>query len=98
MKVAEAGPHMTKTVSCFLVIVPEIGRGAEQAAAKLKVESKTDTDVALITAEDLVWVAEVWGKRGKGKVFDPEVFNVTGVLGRGMLDQRVGLFVQRPAR
>lgn len=80
-------------VSCFLVIAPEIGGAAARQAAKLKVESGTDTDVALISAEDLKWVAEVWLAKGLGKPFDLEVFNVTGVLDRPLLEERMSLFL-----
>ena len=80
-------------VSCFLVIVPEVGDGAEMIAQKLKVDSGADTDVALITAENLVWVAEKWPSYSKNGSFDPEVFNHTGVLTRKALDQRMKLFL-----
>lgn len=79
-------------VSCFLVIVPEIGVGAELNAARLKVESGTDTDVALITAEDLFWVAEQWADRGSDPPFNLDVFNITGILTRQVLESRLKLF------
>jgi hypothetical protein len=82
-----------RRVSCFLVVVPEIGDGAALTAARLKVQSGTDTDIALIRADDLVWVAETWLSNGAGRVFDPEVFNQTGVLDRGVLEQRMKLFL-----
>lgn len=81
-----------RRVSCFLVIVPEIGDGAEQTAARLKVESRSDTDVALITADDLKWLAEEWARRGRSKSLNVEVLNMTGVLDRRLLDQRLRLF------
>jgi len=80
-------------VSCFLIIVPEVAEEAAGNAAKLKVESGTDTDVALITAEDLVWLAEEWPKRAGGEGFDLEVLNVTGILTRQLLEQRMKLFL-----
>ncbi len=81
-------------VSCFLVIAPEIGAEASQNAARLKVESGTDTDVALIAAEDLIWVAEEWsGRQGAGP-FNLSVFNITGVLTRSTLEQRMKLFAR----
>jgi hypothetical protein len=79
-------------VSCFLVIVPEIGDGAEMSAARLKVESGTDTDVALITAEDLVWAAEQWSARGGDAPFNLDILNITGVLTRQILESRLKLF------
>ena len=80
-------------VSCFLIIVPDIGDNAEMTAQRLKVESGSDTDVALITAENLVWIAEEWRSHSKGGSFDPEVFNHTGLLTRKMLDQRMRLLL-----
>jgi hypothetical protein len=82
-----------RRVSAFLVIVPEIGKGAETSADLLKSQSGDDTDVALITAEDLKWLAEKWAEASSGKGFDPEVFNVTGTLGRSKLEQRMKLFL-----
>ncbi len=80
-------------VSCFLVIVPEIGGDADSNALRLKAQSGADTDVALITAENLRWVAEDWGRFAGGKPFDPEVFNHNGVLTRRVLEQRMKLFL-----
>ena len=82
-----------RRVSCFLIIVPQIGEGADYVAARLKVESGTDTDVALISAEDLLWLAEEWTARSGGRVFNPEVFNLTGVLDRKRLERRMTLFL-----
>jgi hypothetical protein len=60
-----------------LVIAPSISpaaaHAAAHAAARLEIESGTDTDVALIAAEDLLWVAETWRSRGNGQTFNPEV-------------------------
>lgn len=81
-----------RRVSCFLVIVPEIDASAAESAARLKVESKQDTDVAVIAAEDLKWVAEEWVANHPGEAFNPEVFNITGVLDRRALRQRLRLF------
>jgi hypothetical protein len=80
-----------RRVSCFLIIVPAIADGADYTAQKLKIESKSDTDVALITAENLKWLAENWSKSKKGP-FSLEVFNITGVLDRTTLKQRLKLF------
>ena len=82
-----------RRVSCFLVIVPEIDAAAATVAARLKVESRTDTDVALITAEDLLWLAEEWPGRKSHKPFDPEVFNITGLLDRRTLERRMRILL-----
>ncbi len=79
-------------VSCFLIIVPEIAEGADHNAARLKVESGTDTDIALITAEDLLWLAEEWRQARRSQTFNLDVLNITGVLSRPVLEQRLKLF------
>lgn len=80
-------------ISCFLVVVAEIGDEAFTRAQQLKAESRDDTDTALITAEDLKWVAENWRDRGDSKEFDPQVFNYLGVLDRQTLKARMGMFL-----
>lgn len=82
-----------RRVSCFLVIVPEIGDGVEETAARLKIESKADTDVAVITAEDLKWFADAWEDSSSKDSLDPEIFNVTGVLDRSLVEKRVRLLL-----
>lgn len=79
-------------VSCFMVVVPEVSDEAIKAAARLKAESGSDTDVSIITAEDLRWVAEQWAARKPQKPFNLEVFNMTGILDRATLTQRLQLF------
>jgi hypothetical protein len=81
-----------KRVSCFLIIVPGIGENIEENAFKLKVESQSDTDVSIITAEDLKWVAENWKKYSTEDKFNLEVFNMTGILTRNLLNRRLELF------
>lgn len=75
----------------FLVVVTEYAQEAILQAHKLKAYSETDTDVALIRAADLKFVAEEWqnysGK--KAPEFDLEVFNLTGGLSREMLIDRM---------
>lgn len=80
-------------VSCFLVIVPVIADGADHNTMRLKVESGTDTDVAIITAEDLLYVSETWRQSDASGPFNAEVFNMTGILSRRVLNQRMKLFL-----
>lgn len=83
----------SRRVSCFLIIVPDVEEDAESKAELLKSESGHDTDVGLVTAEDLKWVAEHWHEYGSASDFDPEIFNATGVLTRDRLEERMGLFL-----
>ena len=82
-----------RRVSCFLVIVPNVGDGVVETAARLKIESKSDTDVAVIAAEDLRWLAESWADKSSARSLDPEIFNMTGVLDRPLLESRVRLLL-----
>jgi len=80
-------------VNAFLVIVPEYDPTARLQAIKLKHESGTDTDVALISAEDLKWLAEHWEERANKDSFSLEVFNFTGLLDRATLEERVAVLL-----
>ena len=83
----------TKRVNVFLVVAPQIGSNAKITAMKLKNACETDTDVALITAEDLKWVAENWQKISKTEEFSLQVFNMTGILDRRTLKERMEVFL-----
>ena len=50
------------------------------------------TNVAVIAAENLGWVAEEWWGRGGDGRFNLEVLNMTGILSRPLLEQRMRLF------
>ncbi|MFW6297106.1 MAG: hypothetical protein ACOC03_01275 [Desulfosalsimonas sp.] len=78
-----------KRVNVFLVVVPEIGPGAEQQARSLRYKNDSDTDVAIITAGNLKYLAENWSKFSKAGVFDLNVFNTTGILDRPTLEQQM---------
>lgn len=73
-------------VSAFLVVVPEVEPEAEIQAVRLKNETYSDTDVALITASDLKFVAENWPKYSQSGSFNLKIFNSTGILGRQKLE------------
>ncbi|MFW5895382.1 MAG: hypothetical protein ACOCT9_01430 [archaeon] len=81
-----------KRVSCFLVIVPEFDEKANENAERLKYESGIDTDVAIISAENLKWIAEEWSKNKKEESFNLQVFNKTGLLTKDVLKSRIKLF------
>jgi len=85
----------TKRVNVFLVIVPDLDNDAcIQAARELKYSTDTDTDVAVITASNLKYVAENWQKFSKKNDFNMKVFNLTGVLTRQILDQQMKLILR----
>lgn len=78
-------------VTLFLVIVQDYSNEALSQAQKLKAFSEEDTDVALIKASDLKYVAEQWKTYSDQKhpEFNLQVFNMTGELTRNMLLSRM---------
>lgn len=80
-------------VSCLLVIAPEISDKCLDNAYKLKSASGCDADVALISAENLKWIAENWKEYApKRKKFNLEALNYTGVLDTQTIKQRLKVF------
>ncbi len=81
-------------VNVFLVVVPTYDdQAARLQAMKLKHDSGTDSDVAVISAEDLKWVAENWMAHSASGVFSLEVFNMTGLLDRPTLEERLSVLL-----
>lgn len=80
-------------VGVFLIIAPEIDDSAEIQAVRLKHESGSDTDVALISAIDLKFIAENWRRFGSGEQFNLELFNTTGILDRPKLEDRMNILL-----
>ncbi len=83
-----------RRVNVFLVVVPEYAPEARLQAIRLKHATPSDTDVALITAEDLKWVAENWKAMSSTGKFSLEVFNTTGILDRASLEERLRLLLK----
>lgn len=81
----------TMRPTVFLVIVSDYTETAVHQAQKLKAFSETDTDVALIRASDLKFVAETWKNYSGKKVptFNLQLFNLTGGLTREILESRM---------
>src|SRR5699024_11167647 len=78
-------------VTLFLVIVQDYTKGAIAQAQKLKAFSEEDTDVALIKAADLKYVAEQWKSFSEKSMpeFNLQVFNITGELTQNQLISRM---------
>ncbi|MFZ4453180.1 hypothetical protein [Salibacterium aidingense] len=78
-------------VTLFLIVTSTISPDAVSKAQKLKAFSETDTDVALISAADLKFVAENWKDYSTKKepVFNLQVLNYTGELTRSILKDRM---------
>ncbi len=78
-------------VTLFLIVVHDYTKEAVAQAQKLKAFSEEDTDIGLIKAGDLKYVAEQWEKFSDQKqpVFNLQVFNMTGELSRNVLLSRM---------
>lgn len=78
-------------VTLFLVVVHDYTKEAIAQSQKLKAFSEEDTDVALIKAADLAYVAEQWKNYSDQKEpkFNLQVFNMTGELTRNILLSRM---------
>ncbi|MYL65209.1 hypothetical protein GLW07_17775 [Bacillus hwajinpoensis] len=78
-------------VTLFLIITAEYTSEAISKAQKLKAFSEEDTDVAIINAADLKFVAESWREFSamKDPQFNLQVFNLTGELNRSSLNSRM---------
>ncbi|MFW6311084.1 MAG: SAP domain-containing protein [Nanoarchaeota archaeon] len=77
-------------VTLFLIIAPSFTSDCLINAQKLKAQSNDDTDVGLITAKNIKFVAENWKKYCSGEyIFDLQVFNLTGYLTKEVLEQRM---------
>jgi len=80
-----------KRVTSFLIIVHDYTKEAVAQAQKLKAFSEEDTDIALIKASDLIYVAEQWKEYSDQKhpQFNLQVLNMTGELTRNLLMSRM---------
>ncbi|MBO8172363.1 MAG: SAP domain-containing protein [Bacillaceae bacterium] len=80
-----------KRVTTFLVIASEFTNEAENQAQKLKAFSGEDTDVSLISAKDLKFLAEEWKNYSgqKKPVFNMNILDYTGVLTKQLLKDRM---------
>jgi hypothetical protein len=81
--------------SPLLVIAPSFSDGSVDAIVRLKVQCPPGTEIALITAEDLLWLGETWSKRRpeKGQGSLPwEVLATTGLLDKAIIQKRLRTF------
>lgn len=78
-----------KRVNCFLIVTTEVDSVAERNAVKLKAQSGVDTDIAIITAENLKLVAENWTKYSDKDEFNLHILNTTGILNWESLRDRM---------
>lgn len=79
-----------KRVNLFMVVAPSFTKESIKKAPRLKADSKRDTDVGLITAEEIKFVAENWRDYcSTSSKFSLQVFNYTGRLTKETLKERM---------
>ncbi|SJZ92012.1 SAP domain-containing protein [Selenihalanaerobacter shriftii] len=77
-------------VTLFLVVAPSFTSDCLIKAQKLKAQSNEDTDVGLITAKDIKFIAENWKDYcSDDYTFNLQVFDYTGFLTKDVLKQRM---------
>jgi hypothetical protein len=69
-----------RRVNTFLVVTTTVDQKCLKNAVRLKSMSGVDTDVALISAENLKLAAENWRKYTDRESFDLNILNTTGIL------------------
>jgi hypothetical protein len=89
---AEAAPAIA---SPMLIIAPGFSPESAAVAQRLKVHCPPGTEVALIAAESLLWLARHWRQRRVKealKTLPWEVLATTGELDQATLESRLKLF------
>src|SRR5690625_4378775 len=78
-------------VTLLLIIVHDYSSEAVAQGQKLKAFTEEHTDIALIKASDLMYIANEWKDYSdqKHREFNLEVFNITGELTRNLLLSRM---------
>lgn len=81
-----------RRVNCFLIVVPDFQDDIQLTCEKLKYESGSDTDISIISAANLKWLAEEWTKNYNAKKINLQVFNKSGTLSKSGLKSRIKMF------
>jgi hypothetical protein len=90
--VAKADPNV---VSPFLVFSCEFTSDSAARALALKARCRPGTEIALMTAADLKWLADKWNEEYPDKRLPLDVLAHTGLLNAGTLEERLKLFAGR---
>lgn len=88
---AYVGATEGRVASPMLLIAPDFTADSVTAAHKLKTQCRPGTEIALVAADDLKWLAELWRKRGQGRL-PWQVLAVTGRLTRPQIEERLKTF------
>jgi hypothetical protein len=76
----------------FLVFSGEFTSDSQAEALKLKTKCPPGTEIALMTATDLKWLADKWNKEYPGKRLPLDALAHTGLLNAGILELTLKLF------
>jgi len=87
--VAKEDPNV---VSPFLVFSCDFTSDSEARALALKARCRPGTEIALMTAADLQWLADKWNTEYPGKRLPLDVLAHSGLLNRDILKMRLELF------
>jgi hypothetical protein len=87
--VAKEDPNV---VCPFLVFSGEFTSDSEARALALKARCRPGTEIALMTAADLKWLADKWSTEYPGKRLPLDVLAHSGLLNREILKMRLELF------
>ena len=82
-----------RVASPFLVIAPDFTADSVAAAHRLKTACKPGTEIALVTAADLLWLADTWKARADCAL-PWQILAVTGRLTRPMMEERLRTFAK----
>lgn len=78
-----------RRVNTFLIVTSSVDPICKKNAVRLKSMSGVDTDVALISAENLKLAAEKWSDFSNRDHFDLNILNTTGILDWETLKERM---------
>jgi len=90
--VAKEAPNV---VCPFIVFSGEFTGDSEARALALKANCPRGTEIALMTAADLKWLADKWNREYPDKRLPLDVLAHTGLLNAGILELRLKLFAGR---
>ncbi len=90
--VAAAAPNR---VSPFIIISHQFSPEAPSRALTLKAICRPGTEIALMTATDLKWLAEMWQRDYPSRKLPLDVLAHTGLLNRPEIEFRLAAFAQQ---
>lgn len=81
-----------QVASPLLVVAPDFTPDSVASAMRLKAQCTPGTEIGLITADELSWLANAWKRRKTGQPLPWEILAFTGRLTQEVLSQRIKTF------